>query len=74
MIIVNNPHNPTGKIWNENDFIQLENILDLYPNVILLSDEVYEYISFEKSIFLLTSDKNYKTRPFVFHHLENLFT
>ena len=47
MIITNNPHNPTGRIWTENDFIQLENLLDLYPNVIVLSDEVYEYITFE---------------------------
>lgn len=47
MIITNNPHNPTGKIWTENDFNQLELLLDLYPNVILLSDEVYEYITFE---------------------------
>jgi methionine transaminase len=48
MIITNNPHNPTGKIWDENDFIQLEKLLDLYPNVVVLSDEVYEYITFEK--------------------------
>ncbi len=47
MIIINNPHNPTGKIWTANDFIQLENLLDVYPNVIVLSDEVYEYITFE---------------------------
>jgi len=47
MIITNNPHNPSGRIWNENDFVQLEQLLDLYPNVIVLSDEVYEYITFE---------------------------
>jgi len=47
MIIINNPHNPSGRIWNENDFIQLEKLLDLYPNIIVLSDEVYEYITFE---------------------------
>lgn len=47
MIVTNNPHNPTGKIWTSTDFIQLENLLDLHPNVILLSDEVYEYITFE---------------------------
>jgi methionine transaminase len=47
MIITNNPHNPTGRIWNENDFVQLEQLLDLYPNVLVLSDEVYEYITFE---------------------------
>ena len=49
MIIINNPHNPSGKIWAESDFIQLERLLDLYPGVIVLSDEVYEYITFEQS-------------------------
>ena len=47
MIITNNPHNPSGRIWTEFDFLQLEKILDLYPNVLVLSDEVYEYITFE---------------------------
>ena len=47
MIIINNPHNPTGKTWTKNDFIQLEKIADLHPNLLILSDEVYEYITFE---------------------------
>ena len=48
LIITNNPHNPTGKMWLENDFIQLEKLVDAYPNLLVLSDEVYEYITFEK--------------------------
>ena len=47
MIIINNPHNPTGKTWSENDFVQLEKLLELHPKVLVLSDEVYEYITFE---------------------------
>jgi methionine transaminase len=47
MIIINNPHNPTGKIWTENDYLQLEKIMELHPKVLILSDEVYEYITFE---------------------------
>lgn len=47
MIIINNPHNPSGRIWSETDFKQLEKLLDIYPNVLVLSDEVYEYITFE---------------------------
>ncbi len=47
LIIINNPHNPTGKIWNETDFEALETLLEKYPNILLLSDEVYEYISFK---------------------------
>ena len=48
MIITNNPHNPTGKIWTETDFVALETLLQKYPKVIVLSDEVYEYITFEQ--------------------------
>lgn len=48
MLIINNPHNPTGTIWSEADFVQLEKILELYPDVVLLSDEVYEYITYEE--------------------------
>jgi methionine transaminase len=48
MIIINNPHNPTGKIWTAYDFEELEKLLGCYPDLIVLSDEVYEYITFEE--------------------------
>ncbi|RKS02180.1 methionine aminotransferase [Flavobacterium sp. 102] len=48
LIIINNPHNPTGKMWTENDFVQLEKLVEAYPNLLVLSDEVYEYITFEE--------------------------
>ena len=58
MIIVNNPHNPSGRILDLNDFEKLEDILGKYPNVTLLSDEVYEYITFEeKHISVNTREK-----------------
>ena len=48
IIIINNPHNPTGKIWTPSDFRALETLLEKYPEVIVLSDEVYEFITFEQ--------------------------
>lgn len=48
MIIINNPHNPTGKILTESDFEALEMLLEKHPDIVLLSDEVYEYITFEQ--------------------------
>ena len=48
MIITNNPHNPSGRVWNKNDVDQLENILEKNPHTLLLSDEVYEFITFEQ--------------------------
>ena len=46
MIVINNPHNPTGRIWTENEFQNLETILEKHPQILILGDEVYEYISF----------------------------
>ncbi|MFT3795573.1 methionine aminotransferase [Flavobacterium sp.] len=48
MIIINNPHNPSGRIWTETDFVALEDLTARFPNLIVLSDEVYEYITFEQ--------------------------
>jgi len=49
MLIVNNPHNPSGKIWNMNDLNAVSMILEKHPQLLLLSDEVYEYITFENA-------------------------
>ena len=46
LIVINNPHNPTGRIWTESEIETLETILEKYPQILILSDEVYEYISF----------------------------
>lgn len=48
LLIINNPHNPSGRVWNETDFLELESLMDQNPQLILLSDEVYEFITFEK--------------------------
>lgn len=49
MIIVNSPHNPTGNVLKEYDFVQLEKIVG-NSDIIVLSDEVYEHIIFDGHI------------------------
>ena len=46
LLIINNPHNPSGTIWDESDFLALEDIMLQHPNLLLLSDEVYEFITY----------------------------
>jgi methionine aminotransferase len=48
MLITNNPHNPSGRVWAESDMTQLEDILEKNEHVLLMSDEVYEFITFEQ--------------------------
>lgn len=46
MIILNNPNNPSGKIFKENDIQELIKIVK-DTNILILSDEVYENIIFD---------------------------
>jgi len=46
MIMINSPHNPSGTMWTHEDMIELEKIV-LDANLLVLSDEVYEHISFD---------------------------
>jgi len=54
MIIINNPHNPTGRLLKENDFKELEKIARNY-DIFIMSDEVYEHIVFDENKFISLS-------------------
>ena len=46
LIIINNPNNPTGSFMNKRKIHDLVNLLDQYPKVSILSDEIYSNIIF----------------------------
>jgi methionine aminotransferase len=46
MVVINTPHNPSGRIFSKEDMLQLQEILRP-TNIILISDEVYEHIIFD---------------------------
>jgi len=58
MIVINSPHNPTGSVINETDIKILEE-LTRNTGILILSDEVYEHIVFdrEKHFSLCLSDE-----------------
>jgi methionine aminotransferase len=65
MIIINNPHNPSGKTWNKEDFEQLETLLEHRADVLVLSDEVYEFIAFENAHISVNSRPKLRDRSIV---------
>ena len=48
VLILNTPHNPTGKIFNIDELEGIANLVSDYPNLIVLSDEVYQHLLFDK--------------------------
>lgn len=61
MVIVNNPHNPTGKIFSEKEIEEIGK-LALEFDFYLLSDEVYEFLTFEKAHIPTASFGNLRDR------------
>jgi methionine aminotransferase len=49
MVIINSPHNPTGTLLSKTDMEQLQDALR-NTNIILLSDEVYEHMTFDNHV------------------------
>lgn len=45
-IIINTPHNPTGAVWNKEDWDKLAELVR-GTDIIILSDEVYEQLIFD---------------------------
>ncbi|RAJ97968.1 methionine aminotransferase [Larkinella arboricola] len=46
LIIVNTPHNPTGRVWTADDLEQLAALVK-HRDIWIVSDEVYEHIRFD---------------------------
>ena len=46
LIIINTPHNPTGKVFTEEDMVSLKKVVS-GTKILILSDEVYEHIVFD---------------------------
>ncbi len=58
LIIINNPNNPTGSFMNKDKIDSIVKILEKYPKLYILSDEIYSKIIFDK--FTMPSFLNYK--------------
>lgn len=48
LIIINNPNNPTGSFMSKEKINKLVRLLEKFPNVSILSDEIYSKIIFGK--------------------------
>ncbi len=46
LLMINTPHNPTGRVWREADVRKLEDIVR-GTNVLIVSDEVYEHMVYD---------------------------
>ncbi len=55
IIVFNSPNNPCGNIYSEDEYRDLGEILKKYPNLFILSDEIYEHINYGNKSFSIAS-------------------
>ena len=46
LIIINSPHNPTGRVWTADDMVALQALV-ADTDIVIVSDEVYEHMVFD---------------------------
>jgi aspartate aminotransferase len=55
LVMFNSPNNPSGTIYSEKEYRSLGSVLEKYPDVFILSDEIYEHINYGTPHFSIAS-------------------
>ena len=62
LLIFSSPCNPSGTVYNQNELEEIAQILDKYPKIYVISDEIYEHINFTKKHFSIGTIPNMRER------------
>ena len=55
MLLLCSPSNPTGSVYSKEELQALVDVLKNYPDIIIMSDEIYEHINFTGSFTSMAS-------------------
>lgn len=50
LLIINSPCNPTGAVWSRAELEEIATLVRAHPQLLVLADEIYEYILFDGDI------------------------
>ncbi|MCU4155731.1 pyridoxal phosphate-dependent aminotransferase [Carboxylicivirga sp. A043] len=64
-ILFNSPSNPTGSVYSRDELKALADVLEKYPHVYIISDEIYEKINFVGKHIGLAEFESLKERTIV---------
>jgi aspartate aminotransferase len=62
LLIFNSPSNPTGMVYTRDEMAALVSVLEKHPQVIIISDEIYEHITFTGTHISLATFKTIADR------------
>ncbi len=67
ILILNSPSNPTGAVYSEEELAALAEVLREYPDLVIISDEIYEKLVFDgrKHVSIAQLDPSLATRTVI---------
>ncbi|MFD0761797.1 pyridoxal phosphate-dependent aminotransferase [Lutibacter aestuarii] len=73
MIFFNSPNNPSGTVYSEEEYRALAKVLEKYPNIYILSDEIYEHINYGEPVFSFASIESMYNRTITVNGVAKAF-
>jgi aspartate aminotransferase len=73
LIVFNSPNNPSGSIYTEKEYRALAKVLENYPDIFILSDEIYEHISYGTKTFSFAAIPNMYDRTITVNGVAKAF-
>jgi aspartate aminotransferase len=73
LIMFNSPNNPSGTIYSEEEYKALGKVLEKYPDIFILSDEIYEHINYGTPHFSFASIKTLYDRTITVNGVAKAF-
>lgn len=75
-LILNSPSNPTGCVYSKEELLAIATILQKHPHVNILTDDIYEYLTFDSAEFvnLLNVSPEFKERTLVINGVSKSYS
>lgn len=73
IIFLNSPNNPSGAVYTNEEYRALADVLVKYPNIYVISDEIYEHIIYEGKSFSFAAFEDMYDRTITINGLSKSF-
>lgn len=72
-LIFSSPCNPSGTVYTKNELQELANVIERFPHILVLSDEIYEHINFNGEHVSIAQFKQVKDQVVVINGVSKGF-
>jgi aspartate aminotransferase len=73
LFMFSSPNNPTGSVYSEQELAALVKVFEKYPNIYILSDEIYEHINFLNKHISIAQFPSVKDRVIIINGLSKAY-